>query len=185
MRLSRLKETLRPCSNFSSSTATASSSSNPELSSQIPLPLRKPPKSSLSQQLQRLEFPSAERPLLRDVGKEKEPRRGGGGGEKEDGGDGERSPPPARFNRETLLPQPFTSGVRGPYEPLVLSSPGETPVIKVILAPPTPPFSPFKILEYIYPITACDTETQTILSVSETKMQFHKSNLAIFPLRPV
>ncbi|XP_026660481.2 switch 2 isoform X2 [Phoenix dactylifera] len=138
MWLSRFKETLRPCSNFSSSTATAtatasSSSSNSEPSSQVPLPLRKPPKSSLSQQLQRLEFPSAERPLSREVVKEKEARKGGGGGEKEeeDDGDGERCSLPARFNRETFLPQPFTSEVRGPYEPLVLSSPGETPVIQV------------------------------------------------------
>lgn len=91
--------------------------------------MRKPPKSSLSQQVQRLD----ELPFSRDIkeGEGRKARAAGGGGEEEEDGDGESSPPRARLNRETLLPQPFTSEVRGPYEPLVLSSPGETPVVQV------------------------------------------------------
>ncbi|CAL9772217.1 unnamed protein product [Musa acuminata subsp. burmannicoides] len=136
MSFNRLKETLRPCSNFSasSSTTTAAGASHASSSyTQFPLS-RKPPKSSLSQQLQRLDPQSLSDGLLfrapdlartrrveedKDVDEEEEEEEGGG------------VAATARFNSDAFLPQSVAFEARGPYEPLVLSSPGETPVVQV------------------------------------------------------
>lgn len=40
----------------------------------------------------------------------------------------------ARFNSDAFLPQSVAFEARGPYEPLVLSSPGETPVVQVFFS---------------------------------------------------
>ncbi|KAJ8470063.1 hypothetical protein OPV22_024406 [Ensete ventricosum] len=133
MSLNRLKETLRPCSNFSasSSTTTAGGASHALPSStQFPLS-RKPPKSSLSQQLQRLDphQPLSEGLLLcaPDVARIRVEEEKDVDEEEKGGGVAAT----ARFNCDAFLPQSIAFEARGPYEPLVLSSPGETPVVQV------------------------------------------------------
>ncbi|XP_074560685.1 LOW QUALITY PROTEIN: switch 2-like, partial [Curcuma longa] len=141
MSLNRLKETLRPCSNFpSSATATAtatatggaaltssSSASSWEPPSEAPPP-RKPPKSSLSQQLQRLDAQSLSEGLqFRPPKPPFEEEKPASEDEEESGG----VPVTARLPRDALLPQSASFEARGPYEPLVLSSPGETHVVQV------------------------------------------------------
>nr|TKS12210.1 switch 2 [Populus alba] len=105
-----LKEILKPCSNLSTTTSSSSSSSLTQPSfSQEPEPAltisRKPPKSSLSKQLQRLG-----EPFHRQEEEERER-------EFEDLG-------------RTKLGQ-FQFEHTGPFEPLVLSLLGEVPVIRV------------------------------------------------------
>ncbi|RRT55879.1 hypothetical protein B296_00027897 [Ensete ventricosum] len=133
MSLNRLKETLRPCSNFSasSSTTTAGGASH-ALSSSTQFPLsRKPPKSSLSQQLQRLDphQPLSEGLLLcaPDVARIRVEEEKDVDEEEKGGGVAAT----ARFNCDAFLPQSIAFEARGPYEPLVLSSPGETPVVQL------------------------------------------------------
>ncbi|RWW45300.1 hypothetical protein BHE74_00048873 [Ensete ventricosum] len=133
MSLNRLKETLRPCSNFSasSSTTTAGGASHALPSStQFPLS-RKPPKSSLSQQLQRLDphQPLSEGLLLcaPDVARIRVEEEKDVDEEEKGGGVAAT----ARFNCDAFLPQSIAFEARGPYEPLVLSSPGETPVVQL------------------------------------------------------
>ncbi|RWW26416.1 hypothetical protein GW17_00009191 [Ensete ventricosum] len=133
MSLNRLKETLRPCSNFSasSSTTTAGGASHALPSStQFPLS-RKPPKSSLSQQLQRLDpHQSLSEGLLLcapDVAKIRVEEEKDVAEEEKGGGVAAT----ARFNCDAFLPQSIAFEARGPYEPLVLSSPGETPVVQL------------------------------------------------------
>ncbi|CAD5187037.1 unnamed protein product [Musa acuminata subsp. malaccensis] len=135
MSFNRLKETLRPCSNFSasSSTTTAAGASHASSSyTQFPLS-RKPPKSSLSQQLQRLDpqslsdgllFRAPDLARIRRVEEDKDVDE-----EEEEEGGGVAAT--ARFNSDAFLPQSVAFEARGPYEPLVLSSPGETPVVQV------------------------------------------------------
>ncbi|PKA52576.1 DNA repair and recombination protein RAD54 [Apostasia shenzhenica] len=151
MSFSRLKEALRPCSRsasadfFAGSGATDGSCTRPPFLSPEFLTeeasLRKPPKSSLSLQLQRLDFPScaaSDDPLFEQL-----QRNGTRGGWRGDGGGGRcgglneeeesdnESPSAASLNRNPVITQPFDLGATGPYEPLVLSSPGEYPVVQV------------------------------------------------------
>ncbi|CAL9194332.1 unnamed protein product [Musa hybrid cultivar] len=133
MSFNRLKETLRPCSNFSasSSTTTAAGASHASSSyTQFPLS-RKPPKSSLSQQLQRLDPQSLSDGLLfrePDLARIRRVEADKDVDEEEEGGGVAAT---ARFNSDAFLPQSVAFEARGPYEPLVLSSPGETPVVQV------------------------------------------------------
>ncbi|URE20221.1 SNF2 family N-terminal domain [Musa troglodytarum] len=134
MSLNRLKETLRPCSNFSasSSATTAAGASHASSSSTQFPPSRKPPKSSLSQQLQRLDPQSLSEGLLfraPDLARIRvqEEKDVDDDGEEEGGGVAAT----ARFNSDAFLTQSVAFEARGPYEPLALSSPGETPVVQV------------------------------------------------------
>ncbi|CAN8295742.1 unnamed protein product [Cochlearia groenlandica] len=124
--LHTFKETLKPCGTLSSSLSSARVTSTQDLDPPAP---RKPPKSSLSQQLLRLDdsyfFSSkneskisktqvAEVDHQRNIKFEEE--------EEED----EKS---IEFGRPGLNRAEFDS--TGPYEPLVLSSTGEVPIIQV------------------------------------------------------
>ncbi|WOL07703.1 switch 2 [Canna indica] len=126
MSLNRLKETLLRCSNLHSATAGAalSSYSTRESLSQVPPP-RKPPKSSLSQQLLRLDPQSLSVDLRFRAPNTRLEEEKTATENKEEGNDG---PTTACVNRDTFLPQTVA---RGPYEPLVLSSPGEIPLAQV------------------------------------------------------
>ncbi|XP_004303097.1 PREDICTED: switch 2 [Fragaria vesca subsp. vesca] len=105
MSLRAFKESLKPCQNSSLPASTQTQSS-----SQIP---RKPPKSSLAQQLLRLQDPVSRPPPPPPL-------------------------PPVEKDDDEDEPEPLgCSGTgkvfdnTGPYEPLLLSSPGELPVIQV------------------------------------------------------
>ncbi|ONK74906.1 uncharacterized protein A4U43_C03F11330 [Asparagus officinalis] len=132
MSLNSFKESLKPCSQ--SSISSSNTSSNFEfLSSQNPNFSRKPPKSSLSQQLKRLDFPSfdeirSQNPnkTLPIVTEEEEKEEGKDGDEKSNG-----FSIVSEFSREKLSTQSFDLGTKGPFEPLVLSSPGESPTVQV------------------------------------------------------
>ncbi|KAJ0982923.1 hypothetical protein J5N97_011178 [Dioscorea zingiberensis] len=81
-------------------------------------PLRKPPRSSVSRQLQRLDPPEGlyqlpRQPIKESLAEEKH---------------GEPAFTPLRPHRES---RSFSLDARGPYEPLVLSSPRESPLVQV------------------------------------------------------
>lgn len=132
MSLNRLKETLHACSSSSSEPRTQPRS--PQHPARLP---RRPPKTSLSQQLLRLEaaasssssfssrplqLPPAPRPPIEKPREDVEPPSS----EDED----ERKSRP--IIRRCLHPPPAAAlESRGPYEPLVLSLPGEHPVVQV------------------------------------------------------
>ncbi|KAG0479350.1 hypothetical protein HPP92_010208 [Vanilla planifolia] len=148
MSLNRLKETLlRPCS----ASGESLSSGSVTVGTSVPLssrswdpstenrPLRKPPKTSLSQQLQRLDYPPFQSTVNPSIaGEDADGGRLGqqGRGRSEKGGDeeieGEDYEFAARHTCEREILQPFNSGAKGPFEPLLLSSPGESPVFQVI-----------------------------------------------------
>ncbi|KAK8954966.1 DNA repair and recombination protein RAD54 [Platanthera zijinensis] len=144
MSLNSLKETLRPCSHTASTPTTSStpaplSYTSREFSTDNP-PLRKPPKSSLSKQLQRLDFaffpatgePSTEpaRSIIHNgercqklvAGREEDEEL------EEEERDGKDSAP-LPFARQAAVR--IDLGAKGPFEPLVLSSSGEFPVVQV------------------------------------------------------
>ncbi|KAG0481847.1 hypothetical protein HPP92_009931 [Vanilla planifolia] len=147
MSLNRLKETLlRPCS----ASGESRSSGSVTVGTSVPLsslswdpstenrPLRKPPKTSLSQQLQRLDYPPFQSTVNPSIaGEDADGGRLGqqGRGRSEKGGDeeieGEDYEFAARHTCEREILQPFNSGAKGPFEPLLLSSPGESPVFQV------------------------------------------------------
>ncbi|KAF5203379.1 Switch [Thalictrum thalictroides] len=104
-----LKETLKPCSTFSSSYSSSQISLSQEI--QSPPIQRKPPKSSLSQQLQRLQDPFFIPPKQIIV-------------EEENFG-------PYHQHRREPISTHFQFDPTGPYEPLILSSPADNPVIQV------------------------------------------------------
>ncbi|XP_066368083.1 switch 2-like isoform X1 [Miscanthus floridulus] len=134
MSLNRLKETLHACS---------SSSSQPQTQPRSPPPHpallpRRPPKTSLSQQLLRLEaaassssssfssrpvqLPPAPRPPIEKPREDDEPPSSEDEDERKSRPIIRRCPPP---------PPAAALEFRGPYEPLVLSLPGEHPVVQV------------------------------------------------------
>lgn len=130
MSLSSFKETLKPCSSLSSS-APISSYPNSLLSDDFELPVnpRKPPKSSLSQQLLRLHD---HEPFSAPQFEPRKPQRHTQIDNDENSGDEEEG---EEFEKNERVGRPkpavFQFDQTGPFEPLVLSSPGETPVIKV------------------------------------------------------
>ncbi|OWM91055.1 hypothetical protein CDL15_Pgr023388 [Punica granatum] len=135
MSLQALKETLKPCSSLPSSSFTFSAS--PVKLSQELEP-RKPPKSSLSQQLLRLHedgdpFPLPKAPpeikgkearaqfKQEDIKEEKDDE------EEDEEEEGDRGR--VKFGGPRSVPFQFDH--TGPFEPLPLSSPGEAPLVQV------------------------------------------------------
>ncbi|CAK9145858.1 unnamed protein product [Ilex paraguariensis] len=128
MSLNRFKETLKPCKNLSSSSSSTSVSyfsQTSSISNQFDptVNTRKPPKSSLSQQLSRLQDPLS-LPQSQSQRQEKESQV-----EIEAKDEDEEEDKQEGFGRPRL--DHFQFDHTGPYEPLVLSSPGEIPVIQV------------------------------------------------------
>lgn len=129
--LRNFKETLKPCKNLSFSSSFSQSSLSQEEPEPTLINQRKPPKSSLSQQLQRLEqdyFPSTQQSYSQNpkFTQTQVQNNGDNQGEEveEEGGVKE-------FGRPELSRALFED--TGPYEPLVLSSDGEFPVVQVIV----------------------------------------------------
>ncbi|KAL0301648.1 UNVERIFIED_CONTAM: Switch 2 [Sesamum radiatum] len=134
MSFNAFKEALRPCKTNSSSSSCSSSSS----SSQIQIPLefdssivsRKPPKSSLTRQLLRLQEDTASRPQIQLQSFQREFNLNSSS--ENDG----NSKAEEEKGKESGLEDPKLESFRhldhtGPYEPLVLSLPGEIPVVEV------------------------------------------------------
>ncbi|KAM3384751.1 hypothetical protein ACQJBY_009015 [Aegilops geniculata] len=123
MSLNRLKETLLPCSSSSAQSQSQPRSPSP------PRPPRRPPKTSLSQQLLRLEAsyslpappPSPPKPLSQKAAED--------AAEQPTSSSEEDVAP--RLRRRPAPPPAASFEPRGPYEPLVLSPPGEHPVVQV------------------------------------------------------
>ncbi|KAM3365195.1 hypothetical protein ACQJBY_015133 [Aegilops geniculata] len=123
MSLNRLKETLLPCSSSSAQSQSQPRSPSP------PRPPRRPPKTSLSQQLLRLEAsyslpaapPSPPKPLSQKTAED--------AAEQPTSSSEEDVAP--RLRRRPAPPPAASFEPRGPYEPLVLSPPGEHPVVQV------------------------------------------------------
>ncbi|XP_023533039.1 switch 2 isoform X2 [Cucurbita pepo subsp. pepo] len=129
MSFQSLKETLKPCKTLSSSASAPTSpiSSKPSLfqGSEVNF-LRKPPKSSLSLQLLRLQdsFPP---PQDRTQCRNQQTQVGVEKGEKEE--KGVEGPEPDVLKRCQLGQFQFDHA--GPFEPLILSSKDETPLVQV------------------------------------------------------
>ncbi|GAB2242516.1 hypothetical protein Droror1_Dr00019291 [Drosera rotundifolia] len=135
MSLNTFKEILKPCTNLSSK----SPISNSQFNDPIPNP-RKPPKTSLAQQLLRIDDPFSpipQKPPKILVGTENQGQNGkqlenqfkgfvvdDDGVEDEDGESGR-----GEIGKKRL--ESFVFDHTGPYEPLVLSMPGEISVIQV------------------------------------------------------
>lgn len=130
MSWSSFKETLKPCISSSSSSHFHSSTSEVDPPFQ-----RKPPKSSLSQQLQRLQEdpPPHLHTLLPNSQEQKEKDHQIDHGDDDYGDDDEDDGHPiVPINSErAFAPSGFHTDPKGPYEPLILSADGETPVIQV------------------------------------------------------
>uniref|UniRef100_A0A5B6ZDQ1 Putative switch 2 n=1 Tax=Davidia involucrata TaxID=16924 RepID=A0A5B6ZDQ1_DAVIN len=125
--LNRFKETLKPCTNASSSSSSTPISYYSQSSDSHQFDLttnpRKPPKSSLSQQLLRLQDPLS-LPQTQSQSQQKQTQVDNEG-EDEDEEDEKQD----MFGRPKL--DSFQFDHTGPFEPLVLSFPGEIPVIQV------------------------------------------------------
>uniref|UniRef100_A0A0E0KFK3 Helicase ATP-binding domain-containing protein n=1 Tax=Oryza punctata TaxID=4537 RepID=A0A0E0KFK3_ORYPU len=126
--LHSLKETLQS-SSFSSEPQSESQPRSP------PLPTRRPPKTSLSQQLLRLEAASSSFSVPPPPPPPPPPRTSPtSNAAAEDAGElpeEEDEVPLIRRRRREPLPQAAALDSRGPDEPLVLSPPGERPVVQV------------------------------------------------------
>ncbi|XP_078433427.1 switch 2 [Wolffia australiana] len=145
MSLKSFKETLNNTQSSSSSSSRSHQENfTPSVHPESSAPLRKPPKSSISQQLRRctdsLDFPtnplSPPLPLISHEAPAKEKPNFGVQEKKpspndEEEVDGELQDEGIAVSSR-LGSSDFASGsVRGPFEPLVLSSPGEFPVVEV------------------------------------------------------
>ncbi|KAH7576956.1 hypothetical protein JRO89_XS01G0182600 [Xanthoceras sorbifolium] len=130
--LRSFKESLKPCSNPSSTKQSSSSLWFQESSSNEPIiNLRKPPKSSLSQQLQRLEedyFPPS---LKQNLGTQQKLQVGKGNDIEEE--EEEEEVVEKRQEQREIGRQlgQFQFDHTGPFEPLILSEDGEIPVVQV------------------------------------------------------
>ncbi|GMP54604.1 hypothetical protein CsSME_00019714 [Camellia sinensis var. sinensis] len=134
MSFDSFNETLKPCTNLTSSSSSSSSCdpissySNPSISHQFDLPIsypRRPPKSSLSEQLLRLQDPELV-PLTQSLSQQDQTHVAD---EDEDEDEDEDDEKQHGFGRPKL--DSFQFDHTGPFEPLVLSLPGETPLIQV------------------------------------------------------
>ncbi|ONI17122.1 hypothetical protein PRUPE_3G139100 [Prunus persica] len=127
MSLHSFKEALKPCRNSSSLTSsTIQSQSSLTQTLEDPTIPRKPPKSSLSQQLLRLQDPLS----LPPIQPQSQPKQTHNQNGKEDESD-EKDDDPESLDYEKPKVGLFEFDRIGPYEPLVLSSEGEFPVIQV------------------------------------------------------
>lgn len=134
MSLRAFKESLKPCQNSSTQTQSQSQSSS-SIFSQISEPAipRKPPKSSLAQQLLRLQDPpplSLQRPPTQIKQTQEDHNCGKAETDEEED---EEDPEPLGSGSSRPKVSTFQFDHTGPYEPLVLSSQGEFPVIQVLL----------------------------------------------------
>ncbi|KAK2992561.1 hypothetical protein RJ640_022754 [Escallonia rubra] len=133
MSLHDFKETLKPCSKLSSASSTYTSISSYSQSSLLSLEFdssiipRKPPKSSLSQQLLRLE----DTPSLPQTIPQSQNKQSHLDVANEDEDDNEDQERQDRFVFEKPRLDFAQFDQMGPFEPLVLSLPGESPVVQV------------------------------------------------------
>ncbi|XP_073299130.1 switch 2 [Primulina huaijiensis] len=124
MSINAFKEALKPC------TSSSASSSSSQISQQIgsTVSSRKPPKSSLSRQLLRLRDDDALFPQTQPKSLKKEVNSSPRG--ENNGGDGQKHEEfTLRRNPELESSRQFDT--TGPYEPLVLSAPGEIQAVQV------------------------------------------------------
>ncbi|CAK9314757.1 unnamed protein product [Citrullus colocynthis] len=143
MSFQSLKETLKPCKSLSTSASAPTSpiSSNPSLFQGSDLNfLRKPPKSSLSLQLLRLQdpFPPPEN-RTQCQNQQTQVRVKTGEGEEEE--NGVKVPEPDVLKKRCELGQ-FQFDHTGPFEPLILSSKDDYPLVQV------PPSINCRLLEH-------------------------------------
>lgn len=136
MSLRAFKESLKPCQNSSTqiqSQSQSQSQSSSSIFSQISEPAipRKPPKSSLAQQLLRLQAPPLSLQPPQTQIKQTQQDHNCGEAETDEEEDEEDPEPLGSGNRPKV--STFQFDHTGPYEPLVLSSQGEFPVIQVLL----------------------------------------------------
>ncbi|KAF7822971.1 Switch 2 [Senna tora] len=135
MSLHALKETLKPCTTQpSSSTSISQTQSSIFRDSNLTIP-RVPPKSSLTQQLRRLQDPFAA-PLIQPHNshkreKEQKIEEVEDGEEEEEDGEEEEDEPVLKGAKLGGAKLQFQFDHTGPFEPLVLSSDGEVPVVQV------------------------------------------------------
>ncbi|XVE49947.1 hypothetical protein DITRI_Ditri01bG0123000 [Diplodiscus trichospermus] len=130
--LRTFKETLKPCKTSSFSSSFSQSSLSQEELEPTTINQRKPPKSSLSQQLQRLEhdyFSSIQESHLRNPQFKQTQVKNNGDNQDKENDDEEEEEGEKEFGRPELGRVQFED--TGPYEPLVLSSDGEYPVVQV------------------------------------------------------
>ncbi|XP_028761649.1 LOW QUALITY PROTEIN: switch 2-like [Neltuma alba] len=131
MSLRAFKETLKPCTSQPSSPSVSQAQSSIFRDSDFPIP-RKPPKSSLTQQLRRLQDPLAP-PLIQPRNSPKREREQkcsdvvDDDDEEEEEEEEEPELKREKFGRAKLCQFQFDH--TGPFEPLVLSSDGEVPVV--------------------------------------------------------
>jgi hypothetical protein len=131
MSLHLLKETLKPCTKNPSSSLLSASITH----SFDPIIPRKPPKSSLSRQLLRLHDPDSLPPIQSQISTKQPQGHNGDPNEEEveeEDEEEQKAPEPKGFGRTTKLDQ-FQFDHTGPFEPLVLSSQNEIPVVQVII----------------------------------------------------
>ncbi|GMN53825.1 hypothetical protein TIFTF001_022949 [Ficus carica] len=132
MSLRAFKESLKPCASSSSSSTSIKVSTETFTSRYFePTIPRKPPKSSLFQQLRRLQDPLF-LPPVEPRTKPQQPQQSNGSVSEDDDDEYEekRQEEPEAFVGPSKAIQ-FQFDDTGPYEPLVLSSQGEFPVVQV------------------------------------------------------
>ncbi|KAI9093173.1 hypothetical protein K1719_027187 [Acacia pycnantha] len=129
MSLRAFKEILKPCTSQPSSTSVSQKQSSILRDSDLIIP-RKPPKSSLTQQLRRLQDPLAP-PLIQPhiSPKREREQKSSDVVDEEEEEDEEPELKRAKFGGAKLCQ--FQYDHTGPFDPLVLSSDGEVPVVQV------------------------------------------------------
>ncbi|KAL0320097.1 UNVERIFIED_CONTAM: Switch 2 [Sesamum radiatum] len=130
MSFNAFKEALRPCKTNSSSSSSSSSQIQIPLEFDSSVVSRKPPKSSLTRQLLRLQEDTACRPQIQLKSLQRELNLSSSS---ENDGNSKRE---EEKGKESGQEDPKVESLRhldhtGPYEPLVLSLPGEVPAVQV------------------------------------------------------
>nr|GMC72791.1 switch 2 [Ipomoea batatas] len=128
MSLNAFKEALKPCNNQSSSNSSQTSLISTQFDSSTVNP-RKPPKSSLSRQLLLLEDSFTSSSWTQSQRPQKQTNSSIGVKDEKEEEEAVEEEKPLTFGRSKL--ESFVLDHTGPYEPLVLSPPGETPVVQV------------------------------------------------------
>ncbi|XP_057796548.1 switch 2-like [Salvia miltiorrhiza] len=128
MSLNAFKEALKPCKSTITPSQSSPSSSRISLGFDPSIPLRKPPKSSLSRQLLRLHDAADFSPPNELKISKPEPNSSAGGRNDKC----EEEEKEAEIRPRAIKVESFRSfDHSGPYEPLLLSLPGEIPVVQV------------------------------------------------------